>query len=443
MSRIQGLFFVIFLLTATGCADYVDQTRRARDEFYSGRYSEAAQLLEVDAHREGTDQLLYLLDRATALHHAGQYEESNKDFHLADKLAEIKDYTSLSLEAVTLFSSERIVDYKGEDFENALISQYLALNYLLLGRLEDALVECRRVNHKLQRMISEGKRPYQLNPMAWYISGLIYELNREYDHAYIDYQQVYRLMPEVESLKFDLYRMAHANRISEDKQRWAETFRLNSAERKSIELSLGQPEVAVLIENGYSPVKQTHPQWQAIPQYVPRPNRFHEFRVRLTSTENTEDVLVSGQSTLLFNIEATAIKNLDDKFAGVLAKRLAGVVAKEVVAHQVDDKVSPLAGLLFRVGTYALDQADLRSWLTLPRDFQVVRLPLAKLVAKGPAASSNSAGPFNLHMDGCSITGECAVAAKHALIMPAGFLDHEKIARRKNQPLFFVNVRTL
>ncbi|MEW6055621.1 MAG: hypothetical protein AB1540_03330 [Bdellovibrionota bacterium] len=360
-------FCLILVLLIFGCSSYTSTTRSARDEFYSGKYTDAAKRLEKGAHEDGVDQLLYLFDRATALHHAGEYEESNKDFHLADKLAEIKDYTSLATEVATLVTNDKIIPYKGEDFEKTLIPQYLALNYLMLGKHEDALVECRRVNHKLHLMITQGQRKYQLNPMASYLAAILYEDNREWDHAYIDYQAVKKLLPELSYLREDLYRLAWRNKIREDMQRWAEEFGLSAEEQKRIRDTANKPEIIVIIENGRSPEKQPHPTWTALPRYVPRYNPVSQLEV----TVNQETL---GLSQTLFDVEKTAIQNLDDKFAGILAKKVGGVVAKEVVAHQIGKRTDPIIGALAWLGMHAVNQADLRSWLTLPKDFQIFRV---------------------------------------------------------------------
>src|SRR6185503_7847510 len=137
----------------------------------------------------GRDLLLYLLDLGLSLHSAGRYEESNQAFLKADKIAEIKDYTSLSTEGATLLTSENIKDYKGEDFEKVLINTYLAMNYALMGDYENALVEARRVNHKLHLMVSEGQRKYKQNAFARYLSAVLYEAEGEWNDAYIDYKK--------------------------------------------------------------------------------------------------------------------------------------------------------------------------------------------------------------------------------------------------------------
>lgn len=365
----RPLHFVLFCFLAgtfAGCGNYTQTTRVARDEFYSGKYSEAAKILEKGAHEDGVDQLLYLFDRATALHQASDYDESNKDFHLADKLSEIKDYTSLSTEAATLVTNDKIVQYKGEDFEKVLISQYLAINYLMLGKFEDALVECRRVNHKLHLMISEGKRKYKLNPFASYLSALMYEDQKEINDAYIDYQAVHQLDPTFAYLGEDLYRLAWQNQNRQDMEKWSSEYHLTPDDKKRIRETAKNYELVVIVENGKSPEKFPHPSWEALPHYVPRFNPVSYAQVFVESKER-------GRSFPLFDVEKTAIENLDEKFAALIAKRVAGVVAKEVISDQVGRKTDPLVGALLRLGMHMMDQADLRSWLTLPKDFQIFR----------------------------------------------------------------------
>lgn len=358
---------ISFLLLATitfivGCGGgYVSKTSGFRSEFASGDYIDAAEKLEKDAHTEGKDQLLYLLDRATALHLGGAYEESIKDFLKADKLAEINDYTSLAAEVATLFTTEELKHYKGEEFEYVLISQYLALNYLMLGKWEDALVECRRVNRKLYMMITDGKRKYELNAMARYLAALIYEYRGEWGDAYIDYKAVYDQMPDLPYLRKDLYRLAYRTRNFQDMQKWVQVFHLTELERQAIEQTLNDPEVVLIIENGKAPRKIPSPQWQAIPSFVPRENLISYVTID------------SERSFEMYNVEKAAIRNLDEKYSGLLAKKIAGVIAKEVVSDQISKNVDPTVGFLVKLGMYASDTADTRSWSTLPKDFQILR----------------------------------------------------------------------
>ena len=59
------------------------------------------------------------------------------------------------------------------------------------------------------------------------------------------------------------------------------------------------------------------------------------------------------------------------------AKRVAGRVAKAVVADQVRRQTNnELLGFLTEVALVVSDQADTRSWSLLPRDLQVLRIPV-------------------------------------------------------------------
>jgi hypothetical protein len=60
----------------------------------------------------------------------------------------------------------------------------------------------------------------------------------------------------------------------------------------------------------------------------------------------------------------------------LIAKRVAGVVAREVIGNQLDKQAEGL-GTIVKIAMYAASQADLRSWLTLPKEFQAVRAQVA------------------------------------------------------------------
>ena len=83
----------------------------------------------------------------------------------------------------------------------------------------------------------------------------------------------------------------------------------------------------------------------------------------------------SGNTQILENIEATAIRNLDEKYAGMVAKKLAGIAVKETIASSIERQTnSRFLALAARMFMYGSDQADLRSWNLLPHDLQILRL---------------------------------------------------------------------
>lgn len=368
-----GAISVALLL---GCASARMQDTESDNLFRQAKYDEAAAHLEEGLQKQGDsgrDSLLFTLDVGLALHSAGKYEESNKYFLKADKLAEIKDYTSLSREAGTLLTSDNIKDYKAEDFENVLINTYLAMNYAMMGNREDALVEARRTNQKLYMMVTEGKRKYKQNAFVRYISAILYEADGAYDDAYVDYKNTYDLVPNFPGLGRDLWRMAILNENEEDAQKWDQTFHLTKADHDIAMVAgpkSGRGEIIVLYENGISPIKRPNPQFKEVPRFYPRLNPVYNADVVVNGN-------VMGTTAILENIETTAMENLEEKYGGMVAKKVAGVLVKGAVGYGVGQLTkSPLLGFLTTEALLAADQADVRSWNLLPKDLQVLRVPV-------------------------------------------------------------------
>lgn len=342
--------------------------------FRAGSYGQAADRLKKGLEKQGEngrDSLLFLLDIGLSLHSAGKYEESNQAFLKAEQIAEIKDYTSLASESATLLTSDNIKDYKGEDFEKILINTYLALNYALLGDEENALVEARKVNRKLYLMITDGQRKYKQSAFARYLSAILYEAEHNYNDAYIDYKNTWDLEPNFVGLPKDLWRCAWQLRMPDEMERWDTTFNLSEvdhADAKRIGPLSVKSELIVVYENGISPIKRPNPQFTQLPKFYRRFNPVTEARVEVNGE-------FKGIPAVLEDVESTAIHNLDEKYGGMIAKKIAGVVAKETVAYGIARQThSPILGGLARLIFYVSDQADVRSWNLLPRDLQILRI---------------------------------------------------------------------
>lgn len=356
-----------------GCASARMSDHVSSRLFREGNYDEASVRLAEGLAAQGEngrDLLLYLLDLGLVYHSAGKYEESNRLFLRADQIAEIKDYTSLSTEGATLLTSDNIKDYQGEDFEKVLINTYLAMNYALLGDVENALVEARRVNRKLHMMITEGQRNYKQNAFARYLSAVLYEAEGNFNDAYLDYKSAWELEPSFPGIGRDLWRTAHKSGLRDQRERWENEFSLTREDREEALKPLpknGKGEIIVLYENGISPVKRPNPQFTQVPRFYPRRNPVARARVEVDGRE-------AGETAVLHDIEATAIENLEEKYGGLVAKKVAGIVAKEVVSDQIARQSgSEFLGALAKLAFYASDRADVRSWNLLPRDLQILR----------------------------------------------------------------------
>lgn len=373
------------------CSSYTRNTRAGLDAFANRDFA-AAEAVYAKADEEGVDQLVYLFDRGIVRYNAGRYEESIKDFRLANDLSEIKDYTALATEVATLITNDRIVDYKGEEFEHVLVSMYLALNFAALGKEEDAIVACRQVNRKLERLRSESKRHYGLNAFAQYLSGLMFEKEGNWNNAYIAYKKTAEIEPEFSRIKQDMVRGALRTENGSELDKWKRTLGVTETDVKEAGRELKKTGAVVLLyQNGFAPEKVSSPSWYELPEYFPRQNRHRAARLYLDGKE-------VGRTEILYNVEKVAMQNLKEKYASLIAKRLAGVVAREVIGNQLDKEAQGL-GTIVKIAMYAASQPDLRSWLTLPKDFQAVRAQVAPGTYKATLRLETAAGALEAEKD--------------------------------------------
>lgn len=379
--RVLGLGLALVSAVLSGCASARMSDTEADRLFRDAKYSEAAEFLKGRLQPGSfgapgsNDELLYLLDLGLSLHQAGQWEASNAYFALAEKHLSLNGYTSVSEEAGTLLTSENTKVYRGEDFEKVLIHVYKALNYASLGGIEDALVEARLVNRRLEELKREGEKPYKQNAFARYFSGILYEAEGEFNDAYIDYKKTYELEPGFRGVGRDLWRMARALRLREDAERWQQEFSLNPEDTDRTlnspwSAKSGKGELVVVFQNGIGPIKRPDPHFHSLPIFV---RRFNPVTTAVVEVNG----IVRGQTSVLHDIEATAIENLQEKVAAMAAKRVAGRVAKYVAADQVRRRTgSEALGALTDLILVISDQADTRSWNLLPKDLQMLRIPV-------------------------------------------------------------------
>jgi hypothetical protein len=290
------LLVLASLVFAAGCSSARMNDTQTDSMFRSGDYDGASNRLKEGLEKEtieGKDGLLYLLDLGLALHTAGKYEESTKYFRLADKAVEIKDYTSLSTEASTLLVSDNIKTYKGEDFENVLISAYLAMDYALEGKREDAIVEAKRVNTKLYLMKTDGKRNYKQNAFARYLSATLYEADKNWNDANVDYKYAAELLPTLPAIGRDLWAMAWKLKNRDDMTAIAEKYSLTEADKDAAKKRVASDrpaEIVVIFQNGISPKKIPEPNFPSVPRFVSRSNPVSGGEAVVASASNGSEI---------------------------------------------------------------------------------------------------------------------------------------------------------
>lgn len=360
------LAFVFLTAMMSGCATFDRQADQARSLIRNSKADQVLAAYKEKAWKESDDQLVYLFDYGTAAHIAGQYQESNRALILADKLSEVKDYHSLSRITGSLLLNEGLVQYKGDDYEKVLVNAVLALNFLMLDQHDEALVETRKLNQKLYHYKFDAKRDYEQNPFAYYLAAMIWEADRKYDDAYIDYKKVYELFPRYGPVKEDLIRLAALAQRPEELSKWQKQFPDVKAKKEWRDKKHG--ELVLIYQQGWGPRKRPDPASPRMPKLYP-----------IYSHTDQANLVVEGvgetKSEFLYSVESTAIKTLADQYAGLAAKRVAGIATKAVVADQLRQKNETL-GQLAWIGMNLADRADTRQWSTLPETFQIARMYL-------------------------------------------------------------------
>jgi hypothetical protein len=366
--------------------------------------------------------LVYLMERGLLLRYAGRLDESNSTFEQAEQRAEDLYTKSVSLTVASLLASDLVLPYEGEDFERVLIHYFRALNYLDLGQIEGALVECRKVERKLQvyeeRFEGGGIRKYRTDPFVHYLTGLIEESAGGLNDAYVSYKKAEFGFAEHGSilgmkapptLADDL--ISAATRLGFMDERDQLLRRYPAAHGRELPAQ-GVGEVVVITEVGFAPVKsevslsipilETEKGEDAVSlggklrdrAYQKRSwQRVHYWlRVALPGYPQEDppawsSVEVGGmQACLIENVDVLARASLEDRMPRVLLKAIARALTKylatvkgeDVVTKKHGESAGSAVGAMLNLAALVTEQADLRGWLGLPREVYFTRLRLPR-----------------------------------------------------------------
>jgi uncharacterized protein len=313
----------------------------------------------------------------------------------------------------------KVIEYRGETFEVLLVNYYKALNYLQLGLYDEALVECKRMDIRLNKLSDKfsSDAKYKRDAFIHLLMGLVYDVNGDYNNAFIAYRNALEIYekdylvkfatPVPEQLKKDLLRTAYLVGFMEDVRLYEEKFKI-----KYVPVSTkGKGEMLFFWNNGLGPVKQ---EWSinfaivetgngymnfvnldlglvipvyvgndskqnsqlkdlqivrmALPRYVERPLSYSSANIT-----TADGITVSFE--LVENINAIAFKSLEDRFVKDLGKALLRLALKKIAELELR-KQSSEAGLALGLLNAISEQADTRNWQSLSHEIQYARVLL-------------------------------------------------------------------
>ncbi|HKL38580.1 MAG TPA: hypothetical protein VJ876_06745 [Bacteroidales bacterium] len=414
--------FLVLTLVLAGCATYYQQNHQLQQFIVSGNFQKADQLLNQDTRsREGRNKLLYYLNHGYVEWMLNRYQASNQYFLEADRI--IDDYLrNYGLEALALLTNPNIKPYRPEDFEAVMLHYYTALNYIQLNDYEDAVVECRRINLRLQQLndqYADHKNRYQRDAFAHNLMGMIYDAAGDYNNAFIAYRNALKVYKEdykkyfsletPDQLKKDILRTAYLTGFKDEVLFYEKKFNMTYSHQPR-----EHGEIIFFWLNGFGPVKD---EWNihftkvpspregyvimrneelnmSFPLYIGNKNKdekeaFSQLRFfKVAFPKYVERKPVYQRATIQWknnrvhmekaqDINEIAFKTLRDRMLREMGNALLRIATKKALELAADQENENLGTLLNIVNTLT-EQADTRNWQTLPHTIHYARVPLDK-----------------------------------------------------------------
>lgn len=346
--------------------------------------------------KNSTNQLLYNLEAGRVAQIAGNPQVSLKEFRQAAEIYDQEEAAArlrLSSGARTgaaIITNDRALVYHSDPFERIFSETFQALNYLALDDAAGAAVEFRRVDHsQRQQELSHSReiakqeksnaknddrlekyegyfqglntaaalaRSSIQNAYSYYLTAAFWEGIGSYNDALVDYKHALQIVPSAGFLLEDIERVS---------------AKLDGKTNNN------QGTVVIALEQGFVPPKQeisipiptihgvlavSFPIYSSALMVSPNP-----IRVRAGND------YVSTQPVV--RIDAMAARALKEKIPAMLIRQIARTTAKYALQKEANDQ-SPLLGLASQLYNLMSEQADLRSWLSLPANAQIARLSL-------------------------------------------------------------------
>ncbi|MDP6039028.1 MAG: hypothetical protein QGG64_10790 [Candidatus Latescibacteria bacterium] len=405
------LLSVALWVTLQGCTTYANFSGDYRSSLRTRNYEDA--LAKIEKSKKKSNSLLYMLENGLLNHYQGHYALSNRYFAEAERLSDQLFTRSISTEAAALIINDAIRNYRGDSFEMIAVHYYRALNYWYLGLPEDALVECRKANLKLNRYaIHNGQTSYKNDAFIHYITGLFYEATGELNDARISYlhtQDAYAQYKEA-------FNFTPPNRVKEDLQRVDSILNGGEPDMRLASLNVmpflqpvGDGELVIFSEIGFIPrkvqeeidlpiyendikrskgVKVTAVATEISHRHhLVRPIGDVEYWLRValpkyeTVTPRTKSIRIRAEDRTIQTqpaqtYAAIAKASLQDHYPGIMVKTIARGFAKYMTYRQAK-KENKILGFFTNLLNVSTEIADTRSWVSLPHNIHIGRMALS------------------------------------------------------------------
>lgn len=429
----QCFSVALLLPLLSGCGPSVSRYLLVDDSLRVQNFQQADAIIQKAENEYGSkSRVLYGMDRGMTLQLAGEYQQSNAVLEEAEDEVDRLYTRVVRTETLAFMTNDNALPYEGDPYEQVMINVLKALNYASLNQWQDALVEARRIDHRLNVLSDrvQDKGAYRDDGFARYLSGILYESAGDVNNAFIAYRKAYEIFESTSAwsrsrvpaqLKADLLRTADALHLTSELTEYQRAFPDTSWQSLEAQQQLAQ--VVVISYNGRAPRKED--QFLDLPisldalQLVLLNRGFYQsnrhqnraadsilyglngrvVRVavpRLVSQKTQvpvdtvnlipeSGVPVTVRTELVQSVTALADKALSERITAITVKALARAATKfslaegatrgaqQAAGRDAAPWVGLVVGLLTKGLAVASEESDKRSWRTLPDEIHLAR----------------------------------------------------------------------
>ena len=346
---------------------------------------------------DSRDGVLYLQEQGRVAQLGGNIDSSRDafqrafaDYQATDAAARLRA-SSLVTNTGALLINDNARPYVAPDYERIFAHAYQALNYWRRNDVTGTAVELRAAANEqraaanrrddeiadaqeaardedvdvgryddqfagLDAAAGQVKASFQ-NAWTFYLSALFWEAHGEYNDALVDYKKALEIQPDSNMLQEDVARVSRA---------------------QDGRIERGQGLVAVVFEQGFVPARRS----LSLP--IPTPHGVFAVALptysaadkpspaALTVTAGSQ----SARSQVLTDVGGLAARHLREQLPGILVRQTLRATTKYNLQKKANDDFGPVGAIITQLFNLVSEQADLRSWLSLPAYAQATRLML-------------------------------------------------------------------
>ncbi|MEN5043252.1 COG3014 family protein [Pseudomonas koreensis] len=397
------------IMQLSGCAayrNYDQEMQQTIDQMAQGNLNEALYLMELHNPWEDKD-LLYFMERGAILSAGTNLPKSQEAWRSADRMifqreeavpsAGMKLLTRFGNEMGTMLVNDKLQRYEGYDYEKVMLTTEMALNQLAENDFDGARADIKKTHERETLIARQRERQYEEAQEQATQQGITlhYKDLEGYPVAILDAPQVLELKNGYQSA-FSHYLAGFTYEALGERALAAPGYRQAIELRPGVPLlenalrNLDKPgpaadesEILIVVQAGFAPARSS--------VQVPIPVRLNEnltivapisFPVMVpdTLTPAVTQILVDGKKhplTMINSVSDMAIRTLRDDMPAIISRAMFRANMAAISQAQKNER-DPSKASLVVTDPDPFEEADTRTWRTLPDKTLVARLRLKK-----------------------------------------------------------------